>query len=237
MAAIRAAQLGADVTLIEKNKVGGTCLNVGCIPTKFFVDKANALEKARALAVQGIFDAVPGFDFAKIVEGKDEVVGKLTGGVSFLLKKTGCEVVSGEAVLKPDLVVECAGREFQGKNVVIATGSDTLVIPIPGHEFCIDSTHALSLPAVPKSMVVMGGGVIGLELACAFAAFGTKVTIVEMLPEIMGREEKTAVRMVTRNMEAMGITIKTGARMLRVEKDGELVTAPSTEIGAVSTIT
>ena len=234
--AIAAAKRGLKVAVFEKEHVGGTCLNVGCIPTKFFVDKANALEKARALAVQGIFDAVPGFDFAKIVEGKDEVVGKLTGGVSFLLKKTGCEVVSGEAVLKPDRVVECAGRVFQGKNVIIATGSDTLVIPIPGHEFCIDSTRALSLPAVPKSMVVMGGGVIGLELACAFAAFGTEVTIVEMLPEIMGREEKTAVRMVTRNMETMGITIKTGARMLRVEKDGELLKAVYEKDGAEETV-
>ena len=87
--AIAAAKRGLKVAVFEKEHVGGTCLNVGCIPTKFFVDKANALEKARALTAQGIFDGVPGFDFAKIVEGKDEVVGKLTGGVSFLLKKTG----------------------------------------------------------------------------------------------------------------------------------------------------
>lgn len=219
--AIAAAKRGLKVAVFEKEQVGGTCLNVGCIPTKFFVDKANALEKARALAARGIFDGVPGFDFAKIVAGKDEVVGKLTGGVSFLLKKTSCEVVTGEAVLKPGRTVECAGREFQGRNVVIATGAETLIIPIPGHELCIDSTKALSLPAVPKRMVVMGGGVIGLELACAFAAFGSEITVVEMLPELMGREEKTAVRMVIRSMEALGITIRTGARMLRVEKEGE----------------
>ena len=223
--AIAAAKKGLKVAVFEKEHVGGTCLNVGCIPTKYFVDKANALEKMRALAGKGILKDVPGFDFAKITEGKDEVVGKLTGGVSFLLKKTGCEVVEGEAVLRPDRIVECAGRQFQGKNVVIATGAETLVIPIPGHELCIDSTKALSLPVLPKSMVVMGGGVIGLELACAFAAFGTEVTIVEMLPDIMGREEKTAVKMVLRSMEALGIRIRTGAKMLRVEKDGEKLRA------------
>lgn len=223
--AIAAAKKGLKVAVFEKEHVGGTCLNVGCIPTKYFVDKAGTLEKMRALAGRDILADVPGFDFEKIVAGKDEVVSKLTGGVSFLLKKTGCEVVEGEAFLRSDRIVECAGRVFQGKNVVIATGAETLVIPIPGHELCIDSSKALGLQKLPKSMVVMGGGVIGLELACAFASFGTKITIVEMLPEIMGREEKAAVRMVTRSMEALGIIIKTGAKMLRVEKEGELLHA------------
>ena len=223
--AIAAAKKGLKVAIFEKEHVGGTCLNVGCIPTKYFVDKAGTLEKMRALAGRDILADVPGLNFEKIVAGKDEVVSKLTGGVSFLLKKTGCEVVEGEAFLRSDRIVEYAGRVFQGKNVVIATGAETLVIPIPGHELCIDSAGALSLQRLPKSMVVMGGGVIGLELACAFASFGTKITIVEMLPEIMGREEKAAVRMVTRGLEALGIVIKTGAKMLRVEKEGELLHA------------
>ncbi len=223
--AIAAAKKGLKTAVFEKGHIGGTCLNVGCIPTKYFVDKANALEKLRALTGKGILSGELSLTFPRIVEGKNEVVDKLTGGVSFLLKKTGCEVVSGEAVLKKDRIVECAGRTFQGKSVVIATGSETLIIPIPGHELCIDSTDALRLSALPKSMVVMGGGVIGLELACAFAAFGTKITIIEMLPEIMPREEKAAVKMLLRSMEALGIEIRTGAKMLRVEKDGDLLRA------------
>ena len=223
--AIAAAKKGLKVAVFEKEHVGGTCLNVGCIPTKYFVDKAAAMEKVRALCSQEIFRDAGSFSFKKIVAGKDEVVKKLTGGVSFLLKKTGCEIVNGKAVLKPNRVVECAGRTFQGKNVVIATGAETLVIPIPGHELCIDSTQALNLSSLPRSMVVMGGGVIGLELACAFAAYGTEVTIIEMLPEIMGREEKAAVKLILRSMEALGITIKTGARMLRIEQSGPLLKA------------
>ena len=218
--AIAAAKRGLKVAVFEKEHVGGTCLNIGCIPTKYFVDKANALEKIRSLVNKEIIKDAGSFSFKKIVAGKDEVVSKLTGGVSFLLKKTGCEVVKGEAILKSDRIVQCAGREFQGKNVVIATGAETLIIPIPGHEFCIDSTKDLSLPSLPRSMVVMGGGVIGLELACAFASFGSEITIVEMLPELMGHEEKAAVKILLRSMEALGITIKTGARMLRVEKEG-----------------
>ncbi len=223
--AIAAAKKGLKVAVFEKEHIGGTCLNVGCIPTKYLVDKAAAMEKVRALCSKEIFRDAGSFSFKKIIAGKDEVVNKLTGGVSFLLKKTGCEVISGEAVLKPDRVVECAGRTFQGKNVVIATGAETLIIPIPGHELCIDSTQALKLTSLPRSMVVMGGGVIGLELACAFAAYGTEITVVEMLPEIMGREEKAAVKIVLRSMEALGIKIRTGAKMLRVEKDGALLKA------------
>lgn len=223
--AIAAAKRGLKVAIFEKEHVGGTCLNIGCIPTKYFVDKAAVMEKVRALCSQDIFRDAGSFSFRKIVAGKDEIVKKLTGGVSFLMKKTGCEIVNGEAVLKPNRIVECAGRTFQGKNVVIATGAETLIIPIPGHELCIDSTQALNLPSLPRSMVVMGGGVIGLELACAFAAYGTEITIVEMLPEIMGREEKAAVKMILRRMEALGVTIKTGARMLRIEHDGPMLKA------------
>lgn len=134
-------------------------------------------------------------------------------------------MITGEASLKPDRVVECGGEAYTGKNVVIATGSVPMMIPVPGHEYCIDSTGALALTELPASMVVMGGGVIGLELACAFAAFGTKITVVEMLPELLPREQKEAVRVLTREMKKLGISMKTGAKMLRIEKNGELLRA------------
>ena len=216
---IAAAKKGMKVALFEKEHLGGTCLNVGCIPTKYLVDKANAMEKVRALVKKDIFRDAGSFSFKKIQQGKGEVTAKLVNGVQFLLKKAGAEIVRGEAVLKKDRIVSCNGKDYQGKYVVIATGSVPMMIPIPGHEYCIDSTGALNLSSLPRSMVVMGGGVIGLELACAFAAYGTEVTVVEMMPELMPREQKEAVRIVVKAMEKLGIRLLTGARMLRVEKN------------------
>ena len=215
---IAAAKAGLKAALFEKEHLGGTCLNVGCIPTKYLVDKALAMNKVRALVKKDIFRDAGTFSFKKIQAGKAEVTGKLVGGVQFLLKKQGVTVVTGEAELKKDRVVVCGGKEYQGKYVVIATGSQPLMIPIPGHELCIDSTGALNLPALPRSMVVMGGGVIGLELACAFAGYGTEVTVVELMPELMPREQKEAVRVVLKALKQQGIRLLTGAKMLRVEK-------------------
>ena len=219
--AINAAKHGKKVALFEKEHLGGTCLNVGCIPTKYLVDKANAMEKVRALVKKDIFRDAGSFSFRKIQQGKGEVTGKLVGGVKYLLKKQGVEIVEGEAVLKKDRVVTCGGKDYQGEQVVIATGSVPMMIPVPGYELCIDSTGALNLQRLPKSMVVMGGGVIGLELACAFAAYGTEVTVVEMMPELMPREQKEAVKIVVNAMKKLGIGLMTGAKMLRIEKTGE----------------
>ncbi len=222
---IAAAKKGLSVALFEREHLGGTCLNVGCIPTKYLVDKANAMEKVRALVKKDIFRDAGSFSFKQIQKGKGEVTGKLVNGVKFLLKKAGAAVIEGEAVLKKDRVVVCNGKEYQGKYVVIATGSVPMMIPVPGHEYCIDSTGALNLPSLPRSMVVMGGGVIGLELACAFAAYGTEVTVVEMMPELMPREQKEAVRILVNDLKKQGIVIKTGAKMLRIEKNGGLLRA------------
>lgn len=216
--AINAAKHGKKVALFEKEHLGGTCLNVGCIPTKYLVDKANAMEKVRALVKKDIFRDAGSFSFRKIQEGKGEVTGKLVGGVKYLLKKQGVEIVEGEAVLKKDRVITCNGKDYQGRQVVIATGSVPMMIPVPGYEHCIDSTGALNLRRLPESMVVMGGGVIGLELACAFAAYGTEVTVVEMMPELMPREQKEAVKIVVNAMKKLGISLMTGAKMLRIEK-------------------
>ncbi len=217
---IAAAKAGLKVALFEKEHLGGTCLNVGCVPTKYLVDKAVTMEKVRSLVQKEIFRDAGFFSFKKIMKGKQEVVDKLVGGVKMLLKSAGATVINGEAVLEKDRTVRCGETQYQGKNVIIATGSEPVIIPIPGHELCIDSTAVLNLERLPESMVVMGGGVIGLELACAFAAYGTEVTIVEMLPELMGREQKEAVRFWQNQVKKLGISIKTGAKMLRVEADG-----------------
>lgn len=223
--AIAAARKGLKTALFEKEHLGGTCLNIGCIPTKYLVDKASTMRKLRGLVKKEILTETGSLNYPQVQQGKSEVSAKLVNGVSFLLKKCGVTVITGEASLKPDRVVECGGEAYTGKNVVIATGSVPMMIPVPGHEYCIDSTGALALTELPASMVVMGGGVIGLELACAFAAFGTKITVVEMLPELLPREQKEAVRVLTREMKKLGISMKTGAKMLRIEKTGELLRA------------
>ena len=222
---ISAAKRGLKTALFEKEALGGTCLNVGCIPTKYLVDKALTLEKVRALCDKEIFKEAGYFSYKKIQAGKKEVTDKLVGGVQFLLKKTGAEVVKGEAKLEKDRIVRCGGEEYHGKAVVIATGSVPMMIPLPGHEYCIDSTGALNLPKLPKSMVIIGGGVIGLELACAFASYGSEITIVEMLPELMGREQPEAVRLVERGLKKLGIRVHTGAKMLRIDKTASGLTA------------
>ena len=218
--AIAAAKKGQKVALFEKERLGGTCLNVGCIPTKYLVDKANAMEKVRTLVDQEIFRDAGSFSFRKIQKGKGEVAGKLVGGVQYLLKKCGVTVVTGEASLAKNRVVRCGGREYRGKNVVIATGSVPVTVPIPGHELTIDSTGALALERLPRRMVVMGGGVIGLELASAFAAYGTEITVIEMLPTLLPRDQREAADMVVSALKKKGIRILTGAKMLRVERVG-----------------
>ncbi len=178
------------------------------------------MEKVRTLVKSGIFRDPGSFSFREIVKGKDGAVEKLVSGVSMLLKKDGVRVVKGLAELGADRVVRCGGEEYTGENVIIATGSEPVWIPIPGKELCIDSTEVLSLESLPESMTVIGGGVIGLEIACAFAAFGTEVTVVEMLPALMAREQKEAVRYLLMQIKKLGVNVKTDAKMLRVEADG-----------------
>ncbi|WP_194610077.1 dihydrolipoyl dehydrogenase [Clostridium vitabionis] len=217
---LAAAKAGMKVALFEKERVGGTCLNVGCIPTKYLLDKAITMEKVRSLVNKDIFRDAGTFSFKKIQSGSREVVDKLVGGVQFLLKKNQVTVVLGTATLKDDHIVTCCGKEYQGKYVVIATGSQPMPIPIPGHELCIDSTGALNLKTLPRSMVVIGGGVIGLELACAFSAYGTEVTIVELMPELLPVEQKEAVQALEKFLKQQGISLLTGTKVLRVEETG-----------------
>ncbi len=237
-AAIAAAKAGKKTALFEREKVGGTCLNVGCVPTKYLVDKASVLERIRALTTQEILRDPGSFSFRKIQSGKQEVVKKLTDGVAFLLKKNGVETIFGEAALGKNKTVTCGNEQYKGKNIIIATGAAPVRIPIPGAELCIDSTDALSLTELPKSMLVIGGGVIGLELASAFAAFGTKVTVVEMLPALLPNVQQEAAELVRKGLTSRGIAVVTGAKVLEVKKtgDGRLATVYETAKGQQETI-
>jgi len=226
VAAIRAAQLGAEVTLIEKNKLGGTCLNVGCIPTKALLHAAELLEEAKHAGTYGVKVDVKGVDWNTVQAKKEAVVSQLVGGVTGLMKSNKIQVLSGTAgfvsanrlrVAKPD--GSAATLDFD--RIVIASGSMPVMPPIPGlkdNPLCVDSTGALSLKVIPARMLVIGGGVIGVELATAYHAFGTQVTIVEALPNILPTMDGEFAAMLRKSMEKRGIKIFTGARVMSVNK-------------------
>lgn len=216
--AIGAAKKGLKVVIFEKGKLGGTCLNVGCIPTKYLLDKAATLEKIRILTRKGVFKDAGSFSFRAIQEGKTEVVDKMVAGVASLLRTNGVTLIHGEAQFLGTGKAVCDGKAYEAKKVIIATGSVPVRIPIPGAEYSIDSTEALALRKNPRRLAVIGGGVIGLELASAFASFGSEVTILEMLDSLLPIEEKIAADFLTKSLKKRGIGITVGSCVERIEK-------------------
>ena len=192
VAAIRAAQLGAEVTLIEKNAMGGTCLNVGCIPTKALIHSADLYhEIQKDAAKNGILVGEVSIDFAAMQKRKQTVVKQLVNGVGGLMGANGIQVIKGTAKMKGAAEVEVETAEgtesLSFDKVLIASGSVPSAVPIPGHDLdgVVDSTGALNFEEIPKSLCIIGGGVIGIEMAHVYQRLGTKVTIVEMLPDIL----------------------------------------------------
>jgi dihydrolipoamide dehydrogenase len=182
VAAIKAAQSELKTALVEKSELGGVCLNRGCIPTKSLLHAAGMLRNMKEAEALGIKVSQVEFDYAKIVAYKDSQVKTLTNGVQYLLKKNGVTVYQGEADIKNPNTVTVSGQKLVCKNIIIAVGSSPVMPRIPGIENpgVITSDEALSLKGVPKSMVIIGGGVIGIEMAFAFQSFGCSVAIVEM---------------------------------------------------------
>ena len=214
VAAIRAAQLGADVTLVEKEHLGGTCLNIGCIPTKCLLHSAELVEDIKNQGADiGVKVTGVEIDFPQVIAHKNAISQKLTGGVAALLKMNKVKKIDGEArfvgprkmkITKPDGSTE----DLAADKIILATGSVNATPPIPGlkeNPNCIDSTGALSLEALPKSMVVIGAGVIGLELACAYAAFGTKITVVEALDHMLPMLDGDLTKIGVAHMKKMGM--------------------------------
>ena len=214
VAAIRAAQLGADVTIIEKQYLGGTCLNVGCIPTKCLLHSAELVEQIKTqgkdigVEVEGVK-----VNFPQVIAHKNAISKQLTSGVAGLLKLNKVKKVDGTAkftgekqleVTKPDGSKESMTADA----IIVATGSVNAQPPIPGlkeNPNCIDSTGALSLDKLPATMVVIGGGVIGLELACAYAAFGTKITVVEAMDHMLPMLDGDLTKIGVAHMKKMGM--------------------------------
>ena len=237
VAAIRAAQLGAKVTLIEKQYLGGTCLNVGCIPTKCLLHSAELVEdiKNQGKDIGVEVDGVK-VNFQQVIAHKNDISKKLTSGVAGLLKMNEATFVGEKklSVKKADGTIE----EMTADAIIVATGSVNSQPPIPGlkeNPNCIDSTGALSLEALPKSMVVIGGGVIGLELACAYASFGTKITVVEAMDHMLPMLDGDLTKIGVEHMKKMGMEFNlecpvqsvesspVGAKVVCKNKAGETV--------------
>ncbi|MBM7572229.1 dihydrolipoyl dehydrogenase [Aquibacillus albus] len=231
VAAIRAAQTGQKVTIVDKGTLGGVCLNVGCIPSKALIEAGHRVEKAHGSDDMGIKSENVTIDFSKVQEWKASVVNKLTGGVEGLLKGNKVDIVSGEVYFVDKNTVRVmddkSSQTYTFKNCIIATGSSPIEIPTFKYsDRVLDSTGALNLDEIPEKMVVIGGGYIGTELGTAYANFGTKVTILEGAKDILGGFEKQMTALVKRNLKKKGVDVVTNAMAKGVEesKDGVTVT-------------
>ena len=217
VAAIRAGQCGFKTALVEKAFFGGTCLNVGCIPTKTLIAGAEVYASAKHAADFGVeISGEVRADWKKMLARKDEVIGKLRNGIASLLKSAGVTVFGGrgEFLSRRQLMVaagEAAGTVIEADKFIIATGSDPLVPGfIPKGDRILTSTELLSLPKLPKSLLILGGGVIGCEFACLFAELGVEVTVVEMLPQILPQTDGECAKLLAKQMAGKGIRILNG---------------------------
>ncbi len=225
VAAIRGAQLGLKVAVVEREELGGVCLNRGCIPTKAMLRSADLLTTFMHSADFGILAENVRVDYAKVLARKDKVVKQLVGGVASLLESNGVQVIrgSGRLVERGKVVITGANEAtISAKDVIIATGSEPASLPIKGASGSgvIDSDGALELREVPQSMLVIGGGAVGAEWANIFGAFGSQVTLVEMLPTLLPLEDEDMGRALARSLSRRGITVHTDAKLEEIS-DGD----------------
>ena len=218
VAALRAAQLGAATAIVEKDRMGGTCLVRGCIPTKALLQSTELYTLAREGKPFGLVAESIGFDWTAAQKRKTAVVDQLVKGVEGLLKAGGVTAFSGAARLGGGGKVTAGDQSITGKDIVIATGSAVSRIPLKGAELTIDSDRILELREVPRRLAVIGGGVVGMEFAAMFAALGSKVTVLEMLPQVLPMVDSDLVAAYSKHLGGMGGTIQTNARVTEVVK-------------------
>jgi dihydrolipoamide dehydrogenase len=226
--ALRAAELGKRVALIEKDKVGGTCLHRGCIPTKALLHAAEIADQANEAETFGVKARFEGIDMAGVNTYKDKVVDRLWKGLQSTIASRKVDVIYGEGRLVSPTAVAVGDAVYEGGHVVLATGSESKSLPglsIDGQKV-ITSDHALRLDRVPGSVVILGGGVIGVEFASVWRSFGAEVTIVEMLPHLLPLEEESSSKLLERALRKRGISYQLGARFEGVKdiSDGVTVT-------------
>jgi dihydrolipoamide dehydrogenase len=221
--ALRAAELGKKVALIEKDKIGGTCLHRGCIPTKALLHAAEVADETRESATFGVKARFEGIDMPGVHAFKDKIVNRAWKGVQGLLRAGGVTIVEGVGRLTGPDRVTVGGQVYQARNIVLATGSAPKTLPgleIDG-ERVITSEHVLKLDRVPSSAVVLGGGVIGVEFASVWRSFGTEVTIVEALPHLLPLEDESSSKLLERAFRRRGIKYELGTRFESVKTNAE----------------
>lgn len=241
VAAIRAAQLGAKVALVEKDSVGGTCLNRGCIPTKALIASASVLENIKNAANFGLQVENYKIDFGQIMARKDAVVKHMLTGVNYLIKKNKIDLISGTAKVLSNSMVEVQKQDgsvekIEGKNIILATGSEPALIASLGYngKTVITSNEILNIESIPESLLIIGGGVIGCEFATIFAALGSKITIVEAMPSILPMVDSELTKRFALLLKKRGITVKTKA-MITAVKETENGVSAELESGEVLT--
>ncbi|WP_053956055.1 dihydrolipoyl dehydrogenase [Inediibacterium massiliense] len=225
-AAIRAAQLGAKVTLIEKENLGGTCLNLGCIPTKALYRNAQILNTLKNIDQYGIYVNDYSIDIPKIQERKENIIKQLVEGISKLMEANKVEVIYGKGIFKDQNTVSVTLKDesqidIKGKNIIIATGSKVLVPPIPGADLegILTSKEILNFKDIPQRLIIIGGGVIGIEFATIFNALGSKVTVIELYNHILDKVELDLSKRLTVSLKKKGIQIYTGTAANKIQKE------------------
>jgi dihydrolipoamide dehydrogenase len=223
--AFRAAELGLSVALVEKDKVGGTCLHRGCIPTKALLHAAEVADSAREGEQFGVKSSLSGIDMSGVNSYKDNVVARLYKGLQGLVKANKVTLIEGAGKLVGQDTVEVDGQRYQGRHIVLASGSYSKTLP--GLELggrVLTSTEAINLDYVPERVVVLGGGVIGVEFASVWKSFGSEVTIVEALPHLVPNEDEFLSKSLERQFRKRKIAFKTGTKFTGVEQSADSVT-------------
>lgn len=238
VAAIKAAQMGKKVALIEKGDLGGTCLNVGCIPTKTMIANAQILEKVKHAADFGITTGSISIDFTKMKERKDGVITKIRKGLEGLIRSNGITIVRGTAQFTGPKEVKVKGQDnvmMQGENIIIASGSEPMDIPaFPcDHQKIFNSTSILELTQLPKTLAIIGGGYIGCEFASLYAELGVKVILLEALPSIVALQGKAISDTLTAAFKKQGIDVQTNVMVEGVDKHSKGVTIRLKEKGSI----
>lgn len=237
-AAEKAAKGGLSTVLFEKNALGGVCLNEGCVPTKTLLYSAKTYDQIKHASKYAVSAENPSFDYPKIIARKNKVVKKLTAGIRMKMKESGVEVIAGEAMIQGktdegNILIQCAEQIYEAKNLLVCTGSESVIPPIPGvneTEYWT-SREALQSKELPASLIIIGGGVIGMEFASFFNSMGTEVQVVEMLDKILGPMDKELSDMLQAEYAKRGVKFYLGHKVtgihgqeVTVEKDGESFT-------------
>ena len=237
-AAEKAAKGGLSTVLFEKNALGGVCLNEGCVPTKTLLYSAKTYDQIKHASKYAVSAENPSFDYPKIIARKNKVVKKLTAGIRMKMKESGVEVITGEAMIQGktdegNILIQCTEQVYEAKNLLVCTGSESVIPPIPGvneTEYWT-SREALQSKELPASLIIIGGGVIGMEFASFFNSMGTEVQVVEMLDKILGPMDKELSDMLQAEYAKRGVKFYLGHKVtgihgqeVMVEKDGESFT-------------